>query len=73
MLTVAPGLVKVPSPLNWINSTMAFGCATPATILNPGSVEDIQTLQRRIAASLSLIFIIICPHNTGNGKRNRRG
>src|SRR5260221_11092361 len=35
MLTVAGSPVIVPSPLNWISSTIAFGCAAPPTMLNP--------------------------------------
>src|ERR1700733_15752593 len=35
MLTVANGLESVPSPLKWMPSTMAFGCATPPTMLYP--------------------------------------
>src|SRR5436190_14890205 len=35
MLTVAKGLVSVPSPLKSIPSTMALGTATPPVMLNP--------------------------------------
>src|SRR5437763_8105215 len=35
MLTLANGLESVPSPLKWMPSTIAFGCATPPTTFHP--------------------------------------
>jgi hypothetical protein len=39
MLTVAAGTVRLPSPLKRINSTIAFGCAMPPTMLNPEALK----------------------------------
>ena len=39
MLTVPAGTVKVPSPSKRVNCTMAFGCATPPTIVYPETAK----------------------------------
>ena len=50
MLTVANGLTSVPSPLKLMPSTMAFGTATPLTMLYPCALNtysprSVRTLQ----------------------------
>jgi hypothetical protein len=69
-LTVAPGTDSVPSPLKSMSSTIAFGCATPATMLNPDaektyepcSVVNEQTSSRSSACASPHALSTIAAH-----------